>query len=618
MRLGKRALVTTSVIVGTVALGAVGALLPASAGVASDTANASVDEGDVNDFDYSSWDARYEIGLDEDGRAIAHVTETLVAKFPETDQNRGIVRGYPERYEGAGLSLDIRSVTDESGQPVPFEVDAGENGVSYVLTGNDDYVHGSTTYVIEYTMRDVIIPASGSGLDEFYWDLLPLDSTQDIGSFHAEVVFSPKLAAAYAGESACYQGQSGENTPCTLTQTQTDDGGLTFTTESGARAARDGVTVAIGFDADTVTQPPGRIADPVADFGAAIAAGGALVLAAASWVAWALFVQRRRRAGGTVIAQYDVPDDLSPLLAAALLPSPKDVVPAEIAHLAVRGALHIEDTDSGDKTTPVLHLRDRSAAPSDLDRRTLAVLFPDDDTTRQLSGEQEALATQLTALTKGGTKEAAARGWTEKARSPLAGALCWASVAVLLVALGFLIWTAIRDRDSSLVLSIVMVALAFGGVVFTAIVAFSRPVVLTAAGAERYAYLMGVREFIQVAEADRIRMLQSASGAERRADGEIDVVVLYERLLPYAMLFGEEKTWARVLEATYSDAHAQPNWISSGHGIAFAVMMSSFSHTTQAAATYVSPSSGGSSSFGGSMGGGFSGGGGGGGFSGGR
>lgn len=583
-------------------------------GAAPLAASADVDDADVNDFDYSSWHSRVELGMDAEGRSTAHVTETLVAEFPTTDQNRGIVRGYPERYEGAGLSLDIVSVTDADGEPVPHEVDAGENGVTYVLTGDDDFVHGPTTYVIEYTMRDVLLAAEGSGLDEFYWDLLPLDSTQDIGQFSADIVLSPALADAYTGESACYQGAQGETQTCALEGPSTD--GDLFVVRSAGLPAGDGITVALGFDAGTVVQPPGRVADPAADLGAAIAAGGTMVLSAASWIAWALFVRGRRRAGGFIVAQYDVPTDLPPLLAAALLATPSDVIPAQIAHLAVRGALRIEDAPDGGGA--VLRLQNRAAASTDLDRRTLSVLFPDDDSpTITLTGVDEALATQLTALVDGGKKEAARRGWTEKARSPIAVALCLAAIIALVSTLGFMVWSIVRDRDL-IALSILAASLAGAAVLVTAIIAFSRPVVLTAAGAERHAYLMGVREFIRVAESDRIRMLQSATGAERRPDGEADVVVLYERLLPYAMLFGEEKSWARVLEVAYADAHAQPTWITGGHGIGFAVAMSSFSHSTEAAATYSAPSASGSSSFGGSMGGGFSGGGGGGGFSGGR
>ncbi|WP_217993969.1 DUF2207 domain-containing protein, partial [Bacillus sp. AFS001701] len=76
-------------------------------------------------------------------------------------------------YEGAWTDTTVVSVTDETGADVPFETET-DDGVLYILTGTDDYVRGLNTYVIEYSMRDVIL-AADNGVDEFYWDLLPLD-----------------------------------------------------------------------------------------------------------------------------------------------------------------------------------------------------------------------------------------------------------------------------------------------------------------------------------------------------------------------------------------------------------------------------------------------------------
>ncbi|MDO9353972.1 MAG: hypothetical protein Q7T55_09765, partial [Solirubrobacteraceae bacterium] len=147
---------------------------------------------------------------------------------------------------------------------------------------------------------------------------------------------------------------------------------------------------------------------------------------------------------------------------------------------------------------------------------------------------------------------------------------------------------------------------------------FSKHTVLTTEGARELEYLKGVEEFIRVAEADRLRMLQSYSGAERRTDSGADVIHVYERLLPYAMLFGMEKEWGDVLERVYSAEQHGPSWIGDPSSPYVGVYLSSFTASSHAAATYSSPSAGTSSSSGGSFGGGFSGGGGGGGFSGGR
>ena len=87
-------------------LGAVAAAFLLAVGATP--ANAGVD-----DFSYESWDAKYELSLDDNDRAVAKVTETLVPVFPDFDQNRGLIRGLPLRYEGAPAAPENISVTDD-------------------------------------------------------------------------------------------------------------------------------------------------------------------------------------------------------------------------------------------------------------------------------------------------------------------------------------------------------------------------------------------------------------------------------------------------------------------------------------------------------------------------
>ena len=94
-----------------------------------------------------------------------------------------------------------------------------------------------------------------------------------------------------------------------------------------------------------------------------------------------------------------------------------------------------------------------------------------------------------------------------------------------------------------------------------------------------------------------------ASGDEKK------LIKLYERVLPYAVLFGQEKEWSKQIGHYYEQAGEQPDWYSGAgafSAIAFASGMSSLD-------TAASNASGYSSSSGGSSGGGFAGGGGGGG-----
>ena len=107
-----------------------------------------------------------------------------------------------------------------------------------------------------------------------------------------------------------------------------------------------------------------------------------------------------------------------------------------------------------------------------------------------------------------------------------------------------------------------------------------------------------------MAEAERLAFNQSVGGAMRDAH---DRVVLYERLLPYAVMFGLEKSWGEVLNAVYQEADCVPAWYFGAQ----AFNASSFANSIKSFSSVASSASSSGSS--GSGGGGFSGGGGGGG-----
>lgn len=84
------------------------------------------------------------------------------------------------------------------------------------------------------------------------------------------------------------------------------------------------------------------------------------------------------------------------------------------------------------------------------------------------------------------------------------------------------------------------------------------------AARSRREHLEGLRQYLTLAEADRLRMLQSPSGAELVADvaaarvpaDEMSPPVaryhLHERLLPYAVLFGLEREWIAKLKLEHA------------------------------------------------------------------
>ncbi|WP_454117403.1 hypothetical protein [Microbacterium lacticum] len=107
-------------------------------------------------------------------------------------------------------------------------------------------------------------------------------------------------------------------------------------------------------------------------------------------------------------------------------------------------------------------------------------------------------------------------------------------------------------------------------------------------------------------------MLQSPTGAERVPVDVNDLrqkLDLYEKLLPYAVVFGQEKEWSRQLAVLYTAVGASgPYWFA-GTGAFDASSFASGIGSLSSAAS--SSSSTGGSSGGGSAGGGGGGGGGG-------
>ena len=136
----------------------------------------------------------------------------------------------------------------------------------------------------------------------------------------------------------------------------------------------------------------------------------------------------------------------------------------------------------------------------------------------------------------------------------------------------------------------------------------------TQKGVELRDYLLGLKEYIKLAEAERFKVLQSPHGElteKVNINDRQQLIKLYEKLLPYAILFGLEKDWAKEMAVLYQNE--SPDWYGSSgmfHAAYFASSVSGLS--TASAAAFAPPSSSSGSGFSGGSGGGGGGGGGGG------
>ncbi|MCR2812442.1 MULTISPECIES: DUF2207 domain-containing protein [Microbacterium] len=565
---------------------------------------------DVDDFTFDSLDADYTLTRAEDGTSRLRVVETFVAVFPDADQNRGIRRLLPTSYNGQPLHPQLVSVTDENGAARPVETE--DDGDAFSITSrSDSYLRGEQTFVITYDLENVTWTFEGGG-QEFYWDVNGVDWAQPFGEVTARVHIDAALAADLTGRQACYAGEQDTTDPCPITATEEPDGAVTVAAEAVGLGPHETMTIAVGFAPDTfVLFDSSYLAS---GWGWAQSAS-ALVLAGA--VGGAVWTRRRflRDAPGrsTIIAEYTPPPGVDALESAVMLGKTSKAIPAEVLEQAIVGSIRILE---GSKrvfggTRLQVELIDPSRADRD-GRMLLDGLFgkgAQPGAIYEFGKQDTRLSRVASKILKEAGEELESRGVR---RSVPARVRTWPAVAlfvatVLVIVFGGLALSASVNEAVPLVLMVAAgIALAVGlGMVF------HRP--LTDAGAELRDHLAGLKVFIDWAEKDRIRMLQSPQGAERRPVDVNDprqMIHLYETLLPYAVVFGQEKKWADELMVYYGDAGYTPSWYYGAAAFNAAAFSSSIASLSSAAMS--SSSTTGGSTGGGSAGGGGGGGGGGG------
>jgi uncharacterized membrane protein YgcG len=618
--------------------------------------------GDAADFSFRSFHADYRLGRDAGQHATLAVTETLVALFPQSDQNHGIIRDIPARYGSADLQTDVASVVDARGHDVPYQQSDQGGYIQLQIGSGDSYVHGATTYVISYRQRDTVRHFTDTNDDEFYWDVNGTGWGQPFGKVSATVTVAPDLAVALNGSTACYQGADRSTTPCesgvqgtgavgsnpagatptdsaTASPTASPTDAPTaspstepavFTASATNLAAGENLTIAIGFASGTfvdVSSDPvdnGDNYDPTPITDREVAGWLLSLLGFPAVLVGTIggFVARRKRpqpARGIIVPQYSPPDGIDIMAAAELIGKPSTRVPAQLVSLAVRGKTRLLGY-------PVGSARAADYSVQLVDRTGLTFYEP--LVIDALFGNKKVGASYD--LKRNGDTALADKlqpvldlvpVWLDdngayNGRRHTAGSI----VVLIITGVLFLVALGAAIAGGAGGLAFAFVSLLAGAIgVISALVGVGGSKKLSDKGAKWNDYLLGMRMYLQLAEEDRLRVLQSPTGAERIdvGDGK-QLVKLYEKLLPWAVIWGVEDQWSKVLEIELQRTNTEPDfWVgrSAFSSVIFSSMLSGIGTATLPVPTSTTSGSGSSwSSFsGGSFGGGFSGGGGGGG-----
>lgn len=541
----------------------------------------------VDDFAFDSFEADYWLSRGADGSSHLVTTETIVARFPDFDQNKGIVRALPVVDSGLSLGTHVIDVTGAGGEPIAWWTEYDGDWV-YVLTGDDSYVRGAQTYVITYAQRDVVLRYADTDADEFLWDTVGTDHAQPFAEVTARVHIAGGAASGLLpGRAFCYTGPAGSTDRCDIDGPDPDGtwpdallpwvgdaslndvGAAVFTAGDTDLGADENVTVAIGFETGTFAAPTPPAPPPYPWWLWILPALG-LLSGVGGWIFLTVVkaVARRNPDDAPVVVQYAPPPDESITLSAGVLDVPDRALAAHVVDLAVRDAVEIraagDREDAGDFD---VILRSADSVRGD-DLRVVEALFGKDAAAGvevDLGAFARRPPSRAVTYVRRIDEDTVQRGY----RAKLPG---WISATRALVQLGGLVLAFLLISFGGPALFELGDVGPVGTMVYIASVAsgffagFGLPLVslptsvLTVAGGRHRTFLEGIRRYLRLAEEERLRAAQSPRTADLvsagiRPFGEpanapgADVVNLYERLLPYAVLFGMEKEWVGVIRS---------------------------------------------------------------------
>jgi uncharacterized membrane protein len=545
-----------------------------------------------------SFDAKIQINAD----ATINVTETIKYNFGE-EQRHGIYRDIPIKYNRNGNDFNLRisdiSIKDETGADYNYETSYSGDNIELKIGDADILISGLKIYVINYKINRAINYFSDH--DELYWNVTGNDWEVPILKSSA-VIFLPQKVSVSQLQATCYQGVYGDTANCLKNsyvldaKDKTNATGVKF--EQGALDAYQGLTVVLGWPVGLVHKPTSQenlqyfIEDNKGIF--------LFIFILIACIIFWYFKGKDPAGRGTIIAEYEAPEGLSPAEVGTIIDEKTDKkdISAEIIQLAVKGCLKIKREVEGKlfkhPEYTLTKLKDLPDSAPSHEKKLLAALFGD-STDVKLDDLHEDFYKDYQEITKMVYDLTATNGYFPQNPSKMRNGFMIVGLVVtfiLYMVLGALETTA-GMISLTVSLLIVIIASRF----------MSRR---TEKGVLAKEQILGLKLFLTVAEKDRLKF---HNAPEKNS-------ALFEKLLPYAIALGVETQWA----GQFADIYKQPpNWYSTDENMSTfnsLVLIHNMQNFSAQASTVLytppaSASSGSSGFSGGGSGGGFGGGGGG-------
>lgn len=556
--------------------------------------NVSASAQGVNDFAISKMDVFYNL-TNQDPQGFLEVTETVELNF--AGQNRGILRAIPKQYKGNDLNINIKEIKRD-GSFEPYITYDDSNGNTVIRIGNpEQYITGEHEYKISYTLENVI--SFYENYDEFYWDVNGDDWLQTIDQVNLILKTGAQLNETQA---VCFTGNFGvEDQKCDV---KPQSGGINVTTTEPLQPGQT-LTVVQAYEKGYFTQPGWfeRNRNLLLVIPLIITQ---IYIVYRTWKKWLAFGKDykkrstapffgRPRKVSVMQAAYVHKNNLSPVH-----------LSASIIDLAIRGYINIKETGKGKKLKHELILNKNVDGQLTSDESLLIEeLFTSGEVGEviNIDDKKNKLYKSFIKIKKTVEKTTTEKGFYElspsKSASKVGGLI---ALSAILMIIGIIASIVLENPVATLTGVICFVTV----LVFMALMSKR-----SKSGVELLEHMEGLKLYLGYSEKDRLAAHDAVEAPLAKNAGQPEKTrEFYEKLLPFAIALGVEKTWSDA----FSDIYEQPpEWYSGNwqtfSAVALANSISSINTVTNQ--SFSAPSSSGSSGF--SGGGGFAGGGGGGG-----
>jgi uncharacterized membrane protein YgcG len=521
------------------------------------------------------------------------------------EEKHGIIREiFTRSSQDRQMTISNISVTDGAGQPQLVKTSTYGSYVDLRIGDPQVTFSGSREYIIRYHATRAV--GQSETVDEIYWNATGDEWDMPILSASVDVTLP---SGTQAEQASCYWGASGSTEQC-ASEISASGETYHFQTQETLQAG-EGLTVALGFPKGVVTpytEADNMIGEALEETpeNKSVTYSFALFFPLLSLlIALPLWYKKGRdeRPTGTIVPQYEAPSDLNPLEASLIINehARDEDISAEIIYLATKGYLKIREIPQEYKESDyeLVKLRDFADVTKDSDTSLLEDLFTTKSRSSvKLSELKHHFYTQARKIQRYAADGLLRNNYYKNLSFPKLK-------LPILFAIFFDLWLSVL---ATVILSFVIIPLGgdpwptAAGILMATIIwqifAYYSPA-KTSKGVTAKEYLLGLRDYLQIAEKDRLIF---HNAPEKKPE-------IFEKLLPYAMVLGVAKIWAKEFADIYLNP---PEWYEGRGGPFNAVVFSNnLSHFARAGAASMAFQR--SSHSMGSGGGGFSGGGGGGG-----